>query len=344
MDILENKIILITGATGSIGQKLIEIILKKYSPKTIRIFSRDESKQFNLANKLRKYEEKLRFLIGNIRDKERLQRAMNNVDIVLHLAALKHVGACEYNPFEAIKTNVLGLQNLIEVSIDNNIEKFLFTSTDKAATPCNTMGVTKLLGEKLITAANYYKGDVKSIFYSIRFGNVLGSRGSLIPLIENQIKNNLHITLTHKGMTRYIMANDIALELILKTLELAQGGEVFVLKMKTLKIIELIDVLIEHFSKMYNKVVEEIKIKEIGILTGEKLYEELFSIEESERVYEVDDMYVILPQITEVSQRINVDFYPNIKKFDINKTFNSKDGPFLSKKEIYEYLIKNKIL
>ena len=344
MDILENKIILITGGTGSIGQKLIEVILKEHSPKTIRIFSRDESKQFQLIKKLKKSEEKLRFFIGDIRDKERLQRATNNVDVVLHLAALKHVGACEYNPFEAIKTNIIGLQNLMEVCIDNNIEKLLFTSTDKAATPCNTMGVTKLLGEKLVTAANYYKGDVRTIFYSVRFGNVLGSRGSLVPLIEYQIKNNLPIELTHKEMTRYIMGNETALNLILKTLEIAQGGEVFVLKMKSVKIVDLIDVLVKNFAKKYKKLVEKVKIREVGIFAGEKLYEELFSIEESKRTYEVDDMYVIVPQITEISQKINLNLFPNIKKFDINKPFNSKDGPFISKNEIYEYLVNNKIL
>ncbi len=160
---------------------------------------------------------------------------------------------------------------MIEVSIEKNIEKFIFTSTDKAATPCNTMGVTKLLGEKLVSAANYYKGNVKTIFYSVRFGNVIGSRGSLIPLIENQIKNDLPITLTHKDMTRYIMTTKTSLELILKTLELAQGGEVFVFKMQTVRIIDLIQALINDFAKKHNKVVEEVKIKEIGVFAGEKL-------------------------------------------------------------------------
>jgi len=344
MNILKDKIILITGGTGTIGESLISLILEKYSPKIIRIFSRDETKQFYLEKKLEKFNEKLRFFIGDIRDRERLNRAMENVNIVFHLAALKHVVACEYNPFEAIKTNVIGLQNIIEVSIEKNIEKFIFTSTDKAATPCNTMGVTKLLGEKLISAANYYKGNAQTIFYSVRFGNVIGSRGSLIPLIENQIKNDSPITLTHKNMTRYIMGTETALELILKTLELAQGGEVFVFKMQTVRIIDLIQVLINNFAKKNNKVVEEVKIKEIGMFVGEKLYEELFSIEESERTYELNNLYIIFPQITEVYQEINLDLYPNIKRFDPTKPFNSKDSPFLSKKEIKNFLIKNKII
>ncbi|KKK81691.1 hypothetical protein LCGC14_2810920, partial [marine sediment metagenome] len=180
MSMFNDKIILITGGSGTIGSYLVETLLIKYSPKIIRIYSRDETKQYTLSRKLIKYKEQIRFFIGDIRDKERLVRAMENVNIVFHLAALKHVLACEYNPFEAIKTNVLGLQNLIEVSINNNVERVIFTSTDKAATPCNTMGVTKLLGEKLITAANYYKGKADTIFYSVRYGNVIGSRGSLI--------------------------------------------------------------------------------------------------------------------------------------------------------------------
>jgi len=338
---LNNKILLITGGTGTIGTALIDHILKNYKPKVIRIYSRDETKQFFLNKKLMDYHKNLRFFIGDIRDKGRLNRAMTDVDIVFHLAALKHVVACEYNPFEAIKTNILGIQNLIETCIDNNVEKVIFTSTDKAATPCNTMGVTKLLGEKLMTAADYYKGPSKTIFYSVRFGNVLGSRGSLIPLIEKQVIDNLPVTLTHSEMTRYIMGTDSALELIIKTLDIAQGGEVFVLKMEVVRIIDMIEVLIEYFANKHNKKAENIQIKEIGILIGEKLYEELFSIEESERVYEMKDMYVIAPQyITEVSRETDLEKYPEIKKFDITRPFNSKNGPFLSKEEILEFLKK----
>lgn len=341
---LNNKIIFISGGTGTIGSALIEYILKNFSPKVIRIFSRDETKQYDLKNKLKGLEENLRFFIGDIRDKERLSRALKNVDIVFHLAALKHVGSCEYNPFEAIKTNILGLQNMIEISIENNIDKFVFTSTDKAATPCNTMGVTKLMGENLVTAANYYKGSARTIFYSVRFGNVLGSRGSLIPLIEEQIINNLPITLTHIDMTRYIMDINIVIEFILKTLNIAQGGEIFVHKMDAVKIVDLIEVLIEHFAKKYNKMVEKIQIKEIGMLAGEKMYEELFSVEESERTHEMNDMYIVIPQLTEVSKELDLKKFNDLKKFDKSKPYNSKEGPFLSKLELKDFLIKNKVI
>ena len=343
MSFLKNKIILVTGGSGTIGKNLIKFLLRNYSPEIIRVFSRDETKQFKLANELSKYEKQLRFFIGDIRDKERLSRAIQNVSIVFHLAALKHVGACEYNPFEAVKTNIIGLQNLIELSIDNNIEKVVFTSTDKAATPCNTMGVTKLLGEKLITAANYYKGKTRTIFYSIRFGNVLGSRGSLIPLIENQVKNNKTITLTHSDMTRYIMDIDSALKLMINTLDLAQCGEVFVLKMAVIKTIDLIQVLVEHLAKIHNKDFKSIQIKEIGMFVGEKMYEELFSIEESTRTYELNDMYVIFPQITGEFPEIDKTKYPNLKILDKTKSFNSKDEYFLTKKEIKDFLEKHKI-
>ncbi len=341
---LDGQNILITGGTGTVGTVLVQYLLENYSPNVIRILSRDETKQHILKNEIRDPEKKLRFFIGDIRDKERLKRAMNNTDVLFHLAALKHVVACEYNPFEAIKTNVLGLQNLIEISIDYNLEKVIFTSTDKAATPCNTMGVTKLLGEKLITAANYYKGDARTIFYSVRFGNVLGSRGSLIPLIENQVKNDIPITLTHSDMTRYIMDINTALKLILKTSEISQGGEVFVLKMNTIKVVDLIEVLIDYFAEKYNKRAEMIQIKEIGMFAGEKLYEELFSIEESERTYVIDDMYVIFPQLTEVSTKIEINEYRGIRKFDGSMPINSNRGPFLSKKEIKQFLIKNNII
>ncbi len=350
MEILKDKLILISGGSGYIGEKLVITLLEKFAPKRIRIYSRDETKQFYLAKKLEAYKNKVRYFIGDIRDKERLNRAMQNVDIVIHLAALKHVGACEYNPFEAIKTNIIGLQNILEASIENNVEKFIFTSSDKAATPSNTMGVTKLMGEKLVTAANYYKGVTKNgitkrtLFCSVRFGNVLGSRGSLVPLIENQVKNGQPITLTHSEMTRYIMGIDTAINFIIKSLTLAQGGEVFVKKMNIVKIIDLIDVLIENFAKKYKKNIESVRINKIGILTGEKLYEELFSIEEAERTYEINDIYIIIPQLPEVSLNIDIDAYPNSKKFDISKPFNSKGGPFLIKEEIKKFLTEKKVI
>jgi len=267
---------------------------------------------------------------------------MENVDIVFHLAALKHVTSCEYNAFETIKTNVIGLQNLIELSMDNNIEKFVFTSSDKAATPCNIMGVTKLMGEKLVTAANYYKGLRQTVFYSVRFGNVMGSRGSLIPLIGDRVKDDLPIILTHRDMSRYIMGIEDSINLLLDTLSITQGGEVFIKKMKCIKIIDLINVLISYFTKKYNKDVKKVQINEVGPFIGEKLYEELFSIEEAQRCYENDEMYIILPQAIEkrIGDMIMTDIskYPNMRKFDVTKPFNSKVETYLTKNEIKEFI------
>ncbi len=340
---LDDKFVLITGGTGSIGKELLFKILKDYSPKIVRIFSRDETKQFELSKKLRAHDLQLRYLIGDIRDKDRLDRAMENIDVVFHLAAMKHVTACEYNPFEAIKTNIIGVQNLIDVSLAHDIENLVYTSTDKAATPCNTMGVTKLLGEKLVTTANFYKGQARTVFHSVRFGNVIGTRGSLIPLIIKQIKNNLPITLTHYDMTRYILSIEESINFLLNSLNICQGGEVFVPKMKCIKIIDLIKVLIEIFAKKYNKKAEKIQIEKIGMFSGEKLYEELFSIEEAERTYELNDQYIIFPQMTEITKEKDLKKYPNIKQFDINKPSKSNQGPFLTKEEIKEFLIQNNI-
>jgi len=186
MDLFKNKKILITGGTGSIGQEIVREVLK-HEPAVVRILDIDETKQFELQQEYEDYEN-IRFLLGDIRDKERLYRAIEDIDIVFHTAALKHVQACEYNPFEAVKTNVIGTQNLIDVAIDEEVEKVIFTSSDKAVNPTNVMGATKLLAERLITSANYYKGARKTVFSSVRFGNVLGSRGSVIPLFKNQIE------------------------------------------------------------------------------------------------------------------------------------------------------------
>ncbi len=340
-----NKNILVTGGTGTIGLALIQRLLKNYSPKVIRIYSRDEIKQARISTILGTENEKnIRFFIGDVRDKERLALALDGVDIVFHLAALKHVPVCEYNPFEAIKTNVIGLQNLIELCIQKNVEKVVYTSSDKAATPSNTMGVTKLLGEKLMTTANYYKGSRRTVLYSVRFGNILGSRGSIIPLIEYQIANDNPITLTHSKMTRYIMSSEMAIDLILNTLDIAQGGEVFVQKMDAIKIVDLIEVLINHFAKKYNKEVNRIEIQEIGMYVGEKLYEELFSIEEAERTYEIDCYYLILPQLTPVHTKIDLKKYGKISKFDTSKPFSSDKSSLLSQDKIKDFLNLHKII
>jgi len=220
--------LLITGGVGSIGREIAKNLLE-YETTTVRILDNNETRLFDLKHE--RQSKKLRTLVGDIRDMYRLKRAIENVDIVLHVAALKHVLLCEYNPFEAVKTNVTGTQNLIDACIEEEVKKVIFTSSDKAVNPTNVMGTTKLLAERLITSANYYNKRVrKTVFSSVRFGNVLGSRGSVIPLFKKQIEKGESITITDKEMTRFVMPMRDAINLLLKATEITQGGEIFVLR------------------------------------------------------------------------------------------------------------------
>lgn len=259
----------------------------------IRIFSRDEFKQFELQQEYSEYEN-IRYLIGDIRDEGRLLRAMEDIDFVFHLAAMKHVPACEYNPFEAVKTNVIGTQNVIQAAITAGVKKVLFTSTDKAIAPANTYGATKLTAERLISAAEFQKGPKKTVFSSVRFGNVMGSRGSVIPLFKKQIIEQGKIKVTNKNMLRYMMTPNQAITLILKANEIANGGEVFVLKMPLLKLNDLAEVFVEEFKKKHNYT-GRIIVNEIGLRPGEKMYEELMTEDEARQCLETKEMYIVMP-------------------------------------------------
>lgn len=289
----QGKKILVIGGTGTIGQGLVKELIKR-NPKVIRIFSRDEYKQFKMEQELGRLEN-IRFLLGDVRDKERVQRAMEGIDIVFHLAALKHVPSCEYNPFEAVKTNVMGTQNVIESAIHHRVERVVYTSSDKAINPTNTMGATKLLAERLMSSADYYKGGKRPIFASVRFGNVMGSRGSVIPLFKTQILEKRKVTVTDPAMSRFMMSITEAVSLVLKAAEYAVGGDVFVLKMPVVNIKDLAEVVIEETCKKYDLPREEIKIEYIGLRPGEKMYEELMTKEEGERAEELEEMFRIYP-------------------------------------------------
>lgn len=290
----EGKKILITGGTGTIGSHLTRRLLTE-NPAVIRIFSRDEYKQFEMGQELQEYAGQLRFLIGDVRDQQRLSRAMEGIDYVFHCAAMKHVPACEYNPFEAVQTNVIGTQNVIQAALDNKVKKVLFTSTDKAISPTNTYGATKLAAERLISAAEFHKGAKSTVFSSVRFGNVMGSRGSVIPLFKKQILERRKITLTDPDMLRYMMTPSQAIELILKANELAKGGEVFVLKMPLIRLGDLADVVIEQTRHIYG-ITDFVTIEKVGLRPGEKRFEELMTDDEAAIAYERSDMYIIPPQ------------------------------------------------
>lgn len=287
-----NKIILVTGGTGSIGSEIVRQLLK-YSPKKIRIYSRDETAQFYLQNELDKSVKNrriLRFLIGDIRDKERLSRAMEGVDIVYHTAALKHVPYCERNPFEAVKTNVFGAQNVIDSALSAEVKKVVAISSDKAVYPNTLMGVTKLLMERMITSVWNYSGMAKTQFSVVRFGNVLESRGSVIPLWKKQIEDGGPVTVTDKNMKRFFISIPEAVNLVFLATSLMKGGETFVLKMKERNIYDL---AIETITK-YGKG-KKIKIELTGAREREKLEEKLFTDEEKNNLIDAGLFYILLP-------------------------------------------------
>jgi len=327
----KNKNILITGGTGSIGGEIARSILQ-YEPKVIRIFSSDENGLFSLAQELRDHVN-VRYLLGDIRDKERLERAIEGIDIVFHAAALKHVPYCEYNPFEAIRTNIIGTQNVLEVSLKEEVQNVISISTDKAVNPVSTMGATKLLAEKLVVDANYYKGLRKTICSSVRFGNVIGSRGSIFPLFAEQIKNGGPVTITDPKMSRFIMSPSQVIGLLFRTIGMALGGEIFILKMPSLKISDLIKAMIEELAPRFGYKPSQIEIKTTGTRPGEKLYEELMTEEEARHSRETDEMFIVIPHIELSTCRIEDYNYPETKPASV-ETFTSKDGPFLSQDEI----------
>lgn len=345
-ELFKDKKILITGGTGSIGRALTREILK-HEPKAIRLFDIDETGEFEFRQELREYNN-VRFLMGDIRDRARLRYAIEDIDIIFHMAALKHVESCEFNPFEAIKTNVLGTQNVIDVAIEEEVSKVIFTSSDKAVNPTNVMGTTKLLCERLVTAADYYAGARNISFFSVRFGNIIGSRGSVISLFKNQIQAGGPVTVTNPNMTRFIMPMSRALELLFKATQMAQRGEVFVLKMPAVKIRDLAEVMIEEFA-LSRRRTNEIKIEIIGDKPGEKMYEELMTEDEARRSLEIDDMFIILPEIKELSYDASSLRYPKIDKYPGAKpakiaSYKSSDAKLLMKHEIKKVLHKERLL
>jgi FlaA1/EpsC-like NDP-sugar epimerase len=336
-DVFRNKKILVTGGTGCIGSEIVRSLLA-YKPKVVRIFSNDEDSTFRMMQDLGG-RSNVRFLVGDVRDKERLSLAMEDIDIVYHAAALKHVPLCEYNPFEAIKTNVMGTQNVIEAAFSNDVNRVINISTDKAVNPVNTMGATKLLAEKLMIDANEGKGLKKTIFSCVRFGNVLFSRGSVIPLFEEQIKQKKPITITDPDMTRFVMSVSSTVGLVFKATIMAKGGEVFILKMPVVKLGDLTDVIIEKYSEKYGYKKKDIKKKIVGSRAGEKIFEELMTETEAKMAFETEDMLIIPPQLEIPNINFEVSDYRNAVHSKL-KRYISKDVEPLSKEEIKKLLFK----
>jgi UDP-N-acetylglucosamine 4,6-dehydratase len=291
---LNGKNILITGGTGSFGKKCTEKILKNFKPKRLIVFSRDELKQFEMAQlfPISRYG-CMRYFIGDVRDKERIRRAFHNVDYVIHAAALKQVPSCEYNPFEAVKTNVLGAQNIINVAIDQGVKKVIALSTDKAANPINLYGATKLCSDKLFIAGNSYVGENQTIFSVVRYGNVVGSRGSVIPFFLKK-RNDGILPITDPRMTRFWITLEYGVDFVLKCLEIMVGGELFVPKIPSMNVMELV-----------KAIAPECKTKIIGIRSGEKLHEVMVPKDDAHKTIEYDDKYIIQPDFRFFGRRFN---------------------------------------
>ena len=320
-----NKVILVTGGTGSFGKKFTRIILKEHNPKAIRIFSRGELKQQQMREQFEQFpnSEKLRFFIGDVRDKDRLYRAMNGVDIVIHAAALKQVPTCEYNPIEAVRTNIDGAANVIDAAIDNNVEKVMALSTDKAVHPVNLYGATKLVAEKLFIQGNTYSGGRKTKFSCVRYGNVMASRGSVIPIFQEQKKNGT-ITITDNTMTRFWITQEQAAHFIIDCIEKMKGGEIFVPKIPSMKIIDLAQAI-----------APQSKIKITGIRPGEKIDEVLLTGEEARHAKEFDKYFVVEPEYA----FWNKNNFKEGKSLSSNFTYSSGDNDqWLTKQELMKML------
>lgn len=331
----KDKVILVTGGAGSIGSALVKELLN-YDPKAIRILDNNETGLFELEQELQS--DKIRPFVGDIRDKDRLKRAFEGVNIIFHAAALKHVPLSEYNPFDAIQTNVIGTQNVITVAVDEEVEKTILISTDKAVNPTNVMGATKLLAERLMISANHYKGLRNVLFSWVRFGNVLDSRGSVIPLFRNQIKKGEPVTVTSPEMTRFIMSIPNAVKLILKATHMAKYGEIFILKMDAIKIGDLAEVMVEELAPKYGHDPKDIKIEVIGARPGEKLFEELMTENEVKNAYEDGEMFVIIPDTVQLTRAITYQLPENPALADFKKvekvSYSSKDINLVTKDEL----------
>jgi UDP-N-acetylglucosamine 4,6-dehydratase (inverting) len=327
---LNGKTILVTGGTGSFGNAFTEYVMTHYEPKKIIIYSRDEFKQFNMANKFSKYKDKLRFFVGDVRDKDRLYRAFEGVDYVVHAAALKQVPSCEYNPMEAVKTNINGAMNVAEAALDCGVKRVVALSTDKAVNPINLYGGTKLVSDKLFVAANAYAGTKDVCFSIVRYGNVAGSRGSVIPFFEKIVEDGgTELPITDYRMTRFWISLNEGVQLVIKALSEARGGETFISKIPSFKITDLAQAILPGC-----------KMPEVGIREGEKLHEIMVTREDSVMTYEYDKHYIVYPHYTWWSENRVI---PGGKKVEEGFEYSSgKNKEWLSVEQLQERLAEIK--
>jgi FlaA1/EpsC-like NDP-sugar epimerase len=339
-----NKTVLITGVCGTVGSELAKQLLGSDHYNIAELIGVDNN-EGELFFQDQKYitEERARFFVGDIRDREELSSKFEGVDIVFHCAALKHVILCERSPEQAVLSNIVGIQNVISAAKDNEVEKVIFTSSDKAVNPTNVMGTSKLMGERLMTAANSNKRDSGPVFASTRFGNVLGSSGSVIPIFHNQIAKGGPVTLTDKDMTRFVMSIEEAVKLVIDSAVQVHGGEVLITKMPVIRIFDLATAMIEELAPVYGHKIEDIELEIIGTKPGEKLYEELMSIEETRRSLELKDFFSILPAFRGIYHDIDYS-YPGTVSDNVDTAYTSAEENALTVEEIKKMLTDYSLL
>ena len=342
MSDFSNKTVAVTGCCGTVGAELVSQLLSDYEVGELIGLDNNDSELF-FQQQRHKHQSNAKFFLSDIRDRDRLSELFKGVDIVFHSAAYKHVVLCEQSPFDAVQTNILGVKNVIEAAKACNVEKVIFTSSDKAVNPTNVMGTTKLMGERLMTAANCACNGDGPIYASTRFGNVLGSRGSVIPIFREQIKKGGPVTLTDRDMTRFIMSIKEATNLVIDSSLFAKGGEIFVTKMPVIRIEDLAQVMINQLAAVYGHDPKSIEITTIGTKPGEKLYEELMSDEETGRTWELEKYFAVLPSYRSLYREINYE-YPAVVSRTVSNAYHSANEPSLSQNELSEFLKRNELI
>jgi len=339
---LNGKRVLVTGACGTVGKELIRQLLKTHKVGELIGIDNNESELFFLEHEFAEFEN-ASFFLADVRDRDKVSRKMKYMDIVFHTAAFKHVILCERAPFEAVQTNILGIQNIINGAIENKVERVIFTSSDKAVNPTNVMGASKLMGERLMAAANSNSREDGPIFTSTRFGNVLGSRGSVIPIFQEQIHHGGPVTLTDPAMTRFIMSLKEAIRLVIESAYHAVGGEIFITKMPAIRIQDLAEVMINEMASRFGFSPADIEIKNIGNKPGEKIYEELMNEEEIRRAWELKDYFVVMPAYGGIYRKVDYR-YSNIVSNTVAKPYHSANRLPLSKNDLTKFLYDHNLL
>lgn len=335
----KDKCVFITGAAGTLGCELVKQLALVDKARKVIAIDNNETELFFLAQQFQTFKN-IEFYLVDVRDEDKLTQKMNGVDVVIHAAAYKHVVFCEESPDEAIKTNIMGVQNVIASANKNNARWLVFTSTDKAVNPTSVMGTSKLMGERIITAASRDFDKSGLILASARFGNILGSRGSVMPIFYEQIRRGLPLTLTDKSMTRFVMTVGQAAKLILDSVPIAKGGEVFVTKMPVIKISDLAEIMIEQLAQQFGHAPQSIPINIIGMKPGEKMYEELMAEQEVERAIDIGKYFIVLPSF----KQEKYDFYIGQTNTPVSVPYNSANSTPLSKPELLTFLNKHNLL